>query len=136
MRMRSFVGFLIYSFGALILPGLLANARAAGPRYVFAHYMVCNPTYGASVQGFEHEIQDAQAAGIDGFALDLGAYNDPNQSYYNKNVAYMYSAAEALGTGFKLFFSVEFTNTADIVQLITTYAARPNTLMAGTIVVV
>jgi glucan endo-1,3-alpha-glucosidase len=136
MRMRSFAGFLICLFGALILPGIVDNARAVATHFVFAHYMVCNPTYGASVQGFEHEIQDAQAAGIDGFALDLGAYNDPNQSYYNKNVAYMYSAAEALGTGFKLFFSVEFTNTADIVQLITTYAARPNTLMAGTNVVV
>jgi glucan endo-1,3-alpha-glucosidase len=136
MRMRSFTGFLIYSFGALILPGILANARAASPHYVFAHYMVCNPTYGASIQGFEHDIQDAQAAGIDGFALDLGAYNDPTQPYYNRNVAYMYSAAQALSTNFKLFFSIEFTNSADIVQLISTYAARPNTFLQGTNVVV
>ena len=136
MRMRGFAGFLIYSFGALILPGLLANARAAGSHFVFAHYMVCNPTYGASVQGFEHDIQDAQAAGIDGFALDLGAYNDPTQPYYNKNVADLYSAAQALGTHFKLFFSIEFTNSADIVQLINTYAARPNTFRQGTNVVV
>jgi glucan endo-1,3-alpha-glucosidase len=136
MRMRSFAGFLICLFGALVLPGIPGSARAAATHFVFAHYMVCEPTYGASVQGFEHDIQDAQAAGIDGFALDLGAYNDPTQPYYNQNVAYMYSAAEALGTGFKLFFSVEFTNTANIVQLITTYAARPNMLLAGTNVVV
>ena len=104
--MRSFASFLICLIGALISTGNLDCARAAATHFVFAHYMVCNPTYGASVQGFEHDIQDAQAAGIDGFALDLGAYNDPNQSYYNVNVAYMYAAAEALGTGFKLFFSV------------------------------
>lgn len=111
-------------------------ARAAGPHYVFAHYMVYAPTYGATVQGFERDIQDAQAAGLDGFALDLGAYNDPTQPYYNVNVAYMYSAAQALGTGFKLFFSIEFTNTADIVQLISTYANRPNTFLNGTNVIV
>src|SRR5579859_7809190 len=135
MRMRSFARFSICLFGALILPGIFGIARAGGPHYVFAHYMVSDPTYGASVQGFEHDIQDAQAAGIDGFALDLGAYNDPAQSYYNKNVAYMYSAAEAMGTNFKLFFSIEFTNTASIVQLISTYAARPNSFLEGTNVV-
>ncbi|HWY29965.1 MAG TPA: endo-1,3-alpha-glucanase family glycosylhydrolase, partial [Candidatus Acidoferrum sp.] len=98
--------------------------------------MVAEPTYGASVQGFEHDIQDAQAAGIDGFALDLGAYDDPKQGYYNANVAFMYSAAEALGTGFKLFFSVEFTNTASIVNLLSTYAGRTNTFRVGTNMVV
>ena len=109
---------------------------AAPPHYVFAHYMVCNPTYGASVQGFEHDIQDAQAAGIDGFVLNLGAYDDPTQIYYNKNVAYIYSAAQALGTGFKLFFSIEITNAADIVQLIANYAPYTNTFLLGTNVVV
>jgi glucan endo-1,3-alpha-glucosidase len=111
-------------------------ARAAGPHYVFAHYVVCYADYGATVQGYEQDIRDAQAAGIDGFALDMGAYNDPTQPYYNEDIAYMYSAAEALGTGFKLFFSVEITNTADIVQLISTYANRPNTFLNGTSVVV
>ena len=111
-------------------------ARAAGPHYVFAHYMVCYGTYGNTVQGFEKDIRDAQAAGIDGFALDMGAYNDPAQPYYNENIAYMYSAAQALGTGFKLFFSIEITNAADIVQLISTYANRPNTFLNGTNVVV
>lgn len=99
--------------------------------------MICYPTYGASVQGFERDIQDAQAAGIDGFALDIGAYDDPAQAYYNANVAYMYSAAEALGTGFKLFFSIDLmTNTTAIVQAISTYANRANTFHQGTNVVV
>jgi glucan endo-1,3-alpha-glucosidase len=136
MRMRSFASFLICLFGALTLAGIVVNARAAGPHYVFAHYMVAEPTYGPSVAGFMHDIQDAQAAGIDGFALNINAYDDPTQLYYNQNVAYMYSAAEALGTGFKLFFSVEITNTAAIVDLISTYAGRTNTFRQGTNVVV
>jgi glucan endo-1,3-alpha-glucosidase len=102
------------------------SVRAVVPHYVFAHYMVCYATYGATLQGYERDIQDAQAAGIDGFALDVGAYDDPTQMYYNTNVALIYNAAEQLGTGFKLFFSVEITNTADIIDMISTYASRTN----------
>lgn len=110
--------------------------RAGTPHYVFAHYMVCYATYGATIQGYEHDIQDAQAAGIDGFALDLGDYDDPAQVYYNTNTALMYAAAEQLGTGFKLFFSLEITNPPTIIDLISTYAGRTNTFRYGTKVVV
>jgi glucan endo-1,3-alpha-glucosidase len=48
----------------------------------------------------------------------------------------MYDAAEQLGTGFKLFFSVEITNTASIVDMISTYAPRTNTFRYGSNVVV
>jgi glucan endo-1,3-alpha-glucosidase len=135
MRMRRFASFLFCLLGVLIMPGIANLAQAGGPHYVFAQYVIYNPVYGASIAGFEHDIQDAQAAGIDGFAVDLGVYDDPTQEYYNENVAYMYAAAEALGTGFKLFFSVELTNTADIVQLVSTYAGRTNTFLQGTNVV-
>ena len=135
MQMRCFANFLVCLFGALIMPGISGVARAAGPHYVFAHYVIYDPVHGASIAGFEQDIQDAQAAGIDGFAVDLGVYDDPTQPYYNVNVAYMYAAAQALGTGFKLFFSVEMTNTADIVQLVSTYAGRTNTFRLGTNVV-
>ena len=102
-------------------------APAAGSHYVFAHYMVCYSDYGQSIAGYEHDIQDAQAAGVDGFALNLGAYDDPTQTYYNTNVALIYAAAEQLGTGFKLFFSVDgITNTNVIIDLVSTYAGRTN----------
>ena len=137
MRLLSFDRFLFCLLNILILPGLVNCARGGTQHYVFAHYMVCNSTYGASVQGYEHDIQDAQAAGIDGFALNVGAYDDPTQPYYNANVAFIYSAAAALGTGFKLFFSVDsMTNAAAIVHMISTYAALPNTFLEGTNVVV
>ena len=139
MRWPSFSRFLVCLLGAAILSWTALVARAAGPHYVFAHYCVWYADYGATIQGYERDIMDAQSAGIDGFALDLGAYDDPKQSYYNTNVSLIYTAAEALGTGFKLFFSVDqsyLTNSATIVDLISTYADRPNTFLQGTNVVV
>jgi glucan endo-1,3-alpha-glucosidase len=108
-------------------PRPASPARQTAPHYVFAHYLVCHPTYGANLAGYEREIQEAQAAGIDGFALDEGAYDDPVWFYYNINTALIYRAAEELNTGFKLFFSVDFANTDSIVHMISTYAARTNT---------
>lgn len=97
---------------------------------VFAHYMVCFCAYGETLEGYKREIQEAQSAGIDGFALNVGAWSGP-ETYYKKRVQLLYDAAESLGTGFKLFFSVEITNTADIVDMVQTYASQTNTLRHG-----
>jgi hypothetical protein len=96
------------------------------PHYVFAHYMVAFATYGETVEGFKREIQEAQAANIDGFALNVGAWDDV-ESYYKRRVALMYQAAEQLGTGFKLFFSVDFQDPTNIVSMVESYANRTNT---------
>src|SRR5215831_3602521 len=88
--------------GVLLFSCTVAIAPAATPHYVFAHYMVCFATYGQSIDGYKREIQEAQAAGIDGFALNVGAWDD-TQAYYKTRVEMMYQAAEQLGTGFKLF---------------------------------
>ena len=109
----------------LILTGI--PKAFAGPHYVFAHYMVCFAAYGESVGGYKQEIQDAQAAGIDGFALNVGEWNGPD-TYYKTRVEMIYEAAESLTNGFKLFFSVDMpsTNTNDIVQMVSAYANRTN----------
>ena len=125
--------------GGLLMLGFIAGTKpvfAGGPHYVFAHYMVCYSTYGQTLQGYEQDIQDAQAAGIDGFALDMPAFNAPSASYYNTNVDLLYNAAEQLGTGFKFFFSVEMTDTNAIQAMLTTYAHRTNTFYYGTNLVV
>jgi glucan endo-1,3-alpha-glucosidase len=119
--------FLIYIFGVMMWTASVRLATAAGSHYVFAHYMVCYATYGASVKGYEREIQEAQAAGIDGFVLDVNAWNDPINKYYNPRVALIYQAAEQLGTGFKLLPFVEFANPTNIMDLVETYGNRPNT---------
>lgn len=111
--------------GLLFLILSIGGARAAGPHYVFAHYMVCFATYGESVEGYKREIVEAQSAGIDGFALNIGAWSGPD-AYYKSRVKLMYDAAEQLGTDFKLFFSVDFDKTNDIVDMVATYGTRPN----------
>jgi glucan endo-1,3-alpha-glucosidase len=88
--------------------------------------MVCFATYGENLNGYKREIQEAQAAGIDGFALNVGAW-DNVQLYYKRRVALMYTAAEQLGTGFKLFFSVDFAGPTNVVDMVQTYAQRTNT---------
>lgn len=108
----------------LILPGI--PKASAGPHYVFAHYMVCYALYGETLDAYKREIQDAQAAGIDGFALDLGEWNGPD-TYYKPRVEMIYEAAESLTNGFKLFFSVDnMTNADDVVQMVSAYANRTN----------
>jgi glucan endo-1,3-alpha-glucosidase len=98
---------------------------APAPHYVFAHYMVCFATYGATVQGYEREMQEAQAAGIDGFALDEGAWSGADTSYKTRTQL-IYAAAAALGTNFKLFFSVDLGDTNDIVDMVKTYGTNAN----------
>jgi glucan endo-1,3-alpha-glucosidase len=124
-------GILLLGFASIVLFASGASGQTNGtssPHYVFAHYMVCFATYGRTVAGYEREIQEAQAAGIDGFILDIGAWNDPSFMNYNQGVALMYNAAEQLGTGFKLSFFVEFSQPTNIVNLVETYANRTNTL--------
>ncbi len=104
------------------------RAPAAAAHYVFAHYMVCFATYGQTIAGYQREIQEAQAAGIDGFILDIGLWNDPVITYYNQRVALIFNAAEQLGTGFKLSFFIEFSNPTNIMDLVETYGNRTNTL--------
>jgi glucan endo-1,3-alpha-glucosidase len=114
--------------GIIFFIFVAATTPAALPHYVFAHYMVCYATYGQSVDGYEREIQEAQAAGIDGFVLDMGAWNDPTLKYYDQRVELIYRAAEQLNTGFKLSFFVEFSNPTNIINLVETFAGRTNTL--------
>lgn len=96
------------------------------PHFVFAHYMVCiPPTNGPTVGGYLQEIQSAQAAGLDGFALNEGDWSGPDW-YYKTRTELLFQAAEAMGSGFKLFFSVELTNASDIVAMISAYAGRTN----------
>ncbi len=97
------------------------------PKFVFAHYMVCNRDYGGSVAGYERDIQDAEAAGINGFALNCGSWNGGN---YKGDVGSLFQAAKAVSPdgSFKLFFSADMTGLSysEVVQMMTAYAFHPN----------
>ncbi len=95
------------------------------PKMVFAHFMVAARDYGGSVAGYERDIQDAQAAGLDGFALNCGAWNGAE---YKNDTAHIFQAAAALNSGFKLFFSADMTgglSPAEIQDMIKTYGNNP-----------
>lgn len=74
-------------------------------------------------------IQAAQAAGIDGFALNIGGENIDPSSYTQPQLDNAYSAAE--GTGFKLFISFDYAanpafggDIATVSGLINTYKSK------------
>src|SRR5580698_6109287 len=91
-RAQLFLPVLVLLWGGLCGPAL-------AQKMVFAHYMVTNqdyqgntdPTQEAKIAAYEREIQQAQAAGIDGFALNVGGWL--NQSYYIVYSAQMFEAA-------------------------------------------
>jgi glucan endo-1,3-alpha-glucosidase len=109
----------------MLAPLVFLGARSAsGQRLVFAHYMVTNqddqadndPTQEAKIAAYEREISQAQAIGIDGFALNVGGWR--RETYYIRYSAQMFEAAARLNTGFKLMFSADMCcgNTVDDVE--------------------
>jgi len=87
--------------------------------------MVAIRTYGGSVEGYIREIQEAKAAGIDGFALNLGAWRDAN---YRTDMASLFEAAKREGSGFKLFLSPDMCcalSRQDVVEMVRLYADHP-----------
>ena len=117
-----------------VILGCLCTPALAAQRMVFAHYMVTNqdyqgnsdPTQEAKIAAYEREIQQAQAAGIDGFALNVGGWL--NQSYYIVYSAQMFEAAARLNTGFKLMFSADMccgNAMADVEDMVRRFANDP-----------
>ena len=113
-------------------------AESPGPKrhQVFAHYMVCFAAQGEGVDDYKREIQEAQAAGIDGFALNCGAWH--NEPHYPLRVKAIYQAAQELKAGFKLFFSVDFAGLKQhppgefesyVLDMVKTYGQHPNQLL-------
>ncbi len=107
--------FALLAAGALAQNAAHAQERndAHARKSVFAHYLVTNqdyqgdtdPTQEAKITAYEKEIRQAQAAGIDGFALDVGGWL--NQTYYIRYSTQIFEAAARLHSGFKLMFSAD-----------------------------
>lgn len=102
---------------------------AAEPKKVFAHYMVCIPTYGggSSIADYQKEIRAAQAVGVDGFALNCGSWT--KEGYYKQRALLIYQAAKELGTGFELLLSIDHASgisDAEVKDMIETVRDHPN----------
>ncbi|MBM3501590.1 MAG: hypothetical protein FJX74_23290, partial [Armatimonadetes bacterium] len=99
-------------------------------RGVFAHYMVCNPRAGgdAGVEDYMAEIRDAQAAGIDGFALNCGGWTR-REPHYKQRTALIYEAARRLDTGFLLFISADYAGDLTLEEtrdMVASFRDHPN----------
>jgi glucan endo-1,3-alpha-glucosidase len=105
-----------------------------GRKMVFAHYMVTNqdyqgdtdPTQEAKIAAYEKEIQQAQSAGIDGFALNVGGWL--NQTYYIRYSAQIFEVAARLNNGFRLMFSADMfcgNTPTDVEDMMRRFANNP-----------
>ena len=103
-------------------------------RMVFAHYMLTNqgyqgdtdPTQDAKIAAYEREIREAQALGIDGFALNAGGWLQ--QPSYIRYAAQMFEAAVRLHSGFHLMFSADMccgNGLADVEDMMRRFAGNP-----------
>jgi sulfatase modifying factor 1 len=97
---------------------------ADNKKLVLCWYMVC---FGNSVEGYKQEMELAQRNGIDGFLLDVGAW-DGN---YIISADRMYEAAKQLNTGFKLAMTPEYSVqpfTPKVCDMVMKYRDHPNQL--------
>ncbi|PSR74813.1 hypothetical protein PHLCEN_2v9527 [Hermanssonia centrifuga] len=109
------------------------SKRDGSQKFVVAHHMVGN-TYPYTQDDWTSDIQAAHAAGIDGFALNIGS-----DDWQPTQVASAYQAAAASGTDFKLFISFDMSvlpcsspdDAAALRNYITTYAQHPNQLQVN-----
>ncbi len=111
----------------LLVACLLAAAGQvrANVKAVFAHFMVGN-TGSYSVADWQNDISTAAAAHIDGFALNMAVGEATNGA----SLANAFTAANNLGSGFKLFFSFDYAgnglwNKADVISLLNQYISNP-----------
>ncbi|WP_084799681.1 glycoside hydrolase family 71 protein [Bradyrhizobium sp. Ai1a-2] len=99
-----------------------SSANQHTDRLVFAHYMACCPFAGrnASIESLQHEMSLAARAGIDGFAINVGAWL--KEPYYQNISSRLFQAAQQ--SGFKLFFSADAAtglSSAEVVDMVTRF---------------
>ncbi len=113
-----------------------ASAYHDGSHLVLVHFMLSALDYGGggggasgAEAGYEQDIRDAEAQGIDGFVLNLGAYHN---SPYQDHAADMFKAANVVNAGnpvkFKLCFSLDQSGNmgaADSVGMMTDHGLDP-----------
>lgn len=122
MVARQSHGLGVFLYVAVVVCGC-GCASAAAQRMVFAHYLLANQDYAAEdptgerkIAAYEREIREAQAIGIDGFALNAGGwFKEPR---YIRRASEMFEAPYRLHSGFQLMFSADMccSNTAEDVK--------------------
>ena len=116
---------LAFLMGALAVATRGADVPAVPKEHhVLCWYMVC---FGNSVEFYKQEIELAQRHGIDGFVLDVGAW----EGNYIESTERMFEAAKQLNTGFKLLMGPEYSVqpfAEKVAAMVTKYKDHPNQL--------
>lgn len=121
-----------------ILASCMAVSAQTPPKLVFAHYMGNNKDYASNadsthetqIAGYEREIQQAQAIGIDGWMLNAGSWIGEGSSfyYYPINFSEIFEAAVRLNSGFKLIVNTDLSGsltTADVEDMLRRFINDP-----------
>ncbi|MFH1498732.1 MAG: endo-1,3-alpha-glucanase family glycosylhydrolase [Verrucomicrobiota bacterium] len=112
------------------VPVRAADGTAGKP--VFAHYMVAVPLARghSTVEDYKVEILQAQAMGLDGFALNAGGWTiEKKTPTYKERTTRIYQAAAELGTGFQLLMSADFATKltfGEFVDMVESFRDHPN----------
>ena len=132
MRGKSDPPGLLRAFGILLFWIFLARSLSA-QRVVFAHFMLVNQNdvsreapAEAAIASYQRQIHDAQAIGIDGFALNAGGWF--KEPHYIRQASEMFEAAYRLHSHFQLIFSADMccsNSAADVEDMMRRFAGNP-----------
>lgn len=119
-------------FGMLLCVCFLVGDLSA-QRKVFAHFMLANQIDVSReapmeelIASYTRQIEDAQAIGVDGFALNAGGWS--REPHYIRQASAMFEAAVRLHRGFELFFSADMccsNSAADVEDMMRRFAGDP-----------
>ncbi|KAF4459386.1 glucan endo- -alpha-glucosidase agn1 [Fusarium albosuccineum] len=115
-----------YSIWALAAFAFAAS-QVVNAKSVYCHYMIGTVNEGSGHA--ELDVDQAQALGFDAFALNIGR---PGEPWARTTIRQLFDYADS--KDFKLFFSLDFHQTADIneyTQLVSDFINRPSYLTAG-----
>lgn len=129
---RASVAVMIASLGGLISSVCVSSEPGKNP--VFAHYLMCCPYAGQQSRTADYaaEISMARDALIDGFVLNIGAWE--KEPGYRFRTDLMFSAADADKRGFKLFISADNAtdlSAEEVVAIVERYHNRPSYFRYG-----
>ncbi|CAJ2501013.1 Uu.00g038660.m01.CDS01 [Anthostomella pinea] len=119
-------GLLLVAASLAIVSGLLGTVEAQS-KLVFAHYLI--GTVDPATNHAQLDIDQAQAAGFDAFALNIGA---PSASWALNTTDQLFDYADSVG--FKLFFSFDLGQDGtlgDFDAIYTEYSDRDSYLHYG-----
>ncbi|KND86300.1 Mutanase [Tolypocladium ophioglossoides CBS 100239] len=117
-------GNLTFSKAAMLL-AVCSLWSYVNAKSVYCHYMIAT----VNPDNAQKDIDQAKALGFDAFALNIG---QPSAPWAVGTVKALFDYADS--TGFKLFFSLDFYQTADLnayTDLLKGYIGRPAYLTAG-----